>query len=289
MPTSEDIKGFYTTHADTIWEKRFNSPDPLRRHAHRVQYETLLSHVPAGESVLDVGCGEGVIPILLAERGTRATGIDISQPNIVAAKKIAEDRGVSSLTTFQEGDAEHVPFADRSFDTVVSSHVLEHLPDFDKGLQELCRVARKRVIVALPTCLNASAAVILGGDYGFWKFSKRSLMALPWGCVRILLNIFGEGVQEGYAGKDELPHIWRYPWVMRRRLRHPDFDQKIYSASTFVLPYIKSSLPFVRWFERFRTAPVLRNFGYGSFMVLERKEELQGLSEQAESGNLNES
>src|SRR3989338_4530067 len=45
----------------------------------------------------------------------------------------------------------------------------------------------------------------------FWQFSKTSLKALPWGILRIIGHVFGEGVQEGYAGSKELPHIWRYP------------------------------------------------------------------------------
>ncbi|MCI0479892.1 class I SAM-dependent methyltransferase, partial [Candidatus Uhrbacteria bacterium] len=172
--------------------------------------------------------------------------------------------------SFRVGDAERLPFDDRSFDTVVSSHVLEHLSDFDAGFRELCRVARRRVVVALPTCLNLCAAALLGGDHGYWRLSKRSFVALPWGILRIVGHLFGEGVQEGYAGRDDLPHIWRYPWVMRRRLRHPDFAMTRFAAATLVLPYASWALPLVRRLERHRDAPVVRNLGYGSFAVLDR-------------------
>ncbi|MBU1349107.1 class I SAM-dependent methyltransferase [Patescibacteria group bacterium] len=271
---TDENKAFYRKHADTIWAKRFDAPDPIRRHAHRTQYAALIDTLGKG-SVLDAGCGEGVIPILLAERGRASVGVDLSEPNIAAARALAAGRGLAHLATFEVGDAERLPFADRSFDTVVSSHVLEHLPDFDAGFRELCRVARRRVVVALPTCLNLSAAALLGGDHGYWKFSKRSFLALPWGLLRIIGHLFGEGVQEGYAGRDDLPHVWRYPWVMRRCLRHPEFVMTSFRASTFVLPYATWSLPFVRWLERYRSAPFLRNFGYGSIAVLERKDPCQ--------------
>jgi ubiquinone/menaquinone biosynthesis C-methylase UbiE len=265
-----DIKAFYATHPDKIWDKRFNSPDPIRRYAHREQYDALIAEVVAGGTILDAGCGEGVISILLAERGIASTGVDLSDPNIVAANGTSAERGFTSLTTFQVGDAENLPYPDKSFDTVISSHVLEHLPDFDKGFRELCRVAKKRVIVALPTCFNLCAASLLGGDHGYWKFGKKSIVALPWGVLRILGNIFGEGVQEGYAGHDELPHIWRYPWVVRRRLQNPNFTMTKYCASTLVVPYINATLPLVKWLEKYRSAPIIRNFGYGSFVVLDR-------------------
>jgi ubiquinone/menaquinone biosynthesis C-methylase UbiE len=271
MPSAEEIKGFYASHPDEILKKRFNAPEPLRRHAHRSQYEALLALVPSGSTVLDAGCGEGVISLLLAERGIASTGIDLSAPNIEAARAEAERRGVSHLATFIQGDAEHLPVADQSFDVVISSHVLEHLPDLDAGARELTRVARKRVIVAMPTCLNFAAASVLGNDYGFWRFSKRSLVAFPWGLLRIIGNVFGEGVQEGYAGEKELPHIWRYPWVMRRRLvRATTWKIVQFSASTLVFPYVKAFLPVIRWLDAHRSAPLIRNLGYGSIAVLER-------------------
>ncbi|MFH2231940.1 MAG: class I SAM-dependent methyltransferase [Patescibacteria group bacterium] len=267
--TMTENKDFYKVHADKIWDKRFNSPFPIRRYAHRAQYRLLLDEVLSG-SILDAGCGEGIASIILAERGIASTGVDLSEPNIREAREQAENRKLSHLASFQTADIEALPFADRSFDTVISSHVLEHIPDFDKGFKGLCRIASKRVIVALPTCLNLCAAALLGGDHGFWKLSKRSIIALPWGIARIFGNIFSEGVQEGYAGKDDLPHIWRYPWVMRRRLKHPDYKMTKFCASTFVLPYANSTLPLVKRMEKYNYTPFLRNFGYGSYIVLDR-------------------
>ncbi len=273
MPPSSfpegEIKKFYQSYSDRILEKRFESPFPIRRYVHRTQYDALLAHVSPGLSVLDAGCGEGVISLLLAERGIASTGVDLSLPNVERAQAEAEKRGVGNLASFVVGDAEHLPFPDKSFDIVISSHVLEHLPDFDRGWQELCRVARRRIIVALPTGLNFCALALLGGDHGYWQLSKKSLIAIPWGAMRTLGHLFGEGVQEGYAGHGELPHVWRFPWVMRRRLRHPDWKRVSYEASTLCLPYVNAFLPAVRWLDRYRSCPILRNLGYGSIAVFE--------------------
>lgn len=274
MPSESDIKGFYFGHHDEILAKRLESADPIRRYAHRTQYESIIRLIPEGSSILDAGCGEGAIGLLLAERGIRSTGTDISEPNIEAARREAEHRGASGLVEFVMGDAEQLPFDDKSFNVVVSSHVLEHLPDFDQGARELVRVARKRIIVALPTCLNFAAAAILGNDNGFWKPGKKSFIAFPWGMFRIIWNVFGEGVQEGYAGKKDIPHIFRYPWVMRRRLeRATGWKIVRFEASTLVMPYFRSLLPLARWLDQRKHAPLLRNFGYGSIAVLEPSEE----------------
>lgn len=266
---SSDVKQFYETYGDEIVAKRLESSCPLRSYAHRTQYRTIARLVKPGERVLDAGCGEGVLSWYLAERGADVTAMDISQPNLENAKKFLEKKGVADRVTLVQGDAEALPFPDASFDVVVSSHVLEHLPDFDKGLSEIRRVAKSRAIVALPTCLNLAAASQLGGA-DFWRLSKRALYALPYGLFRILWSLGKEGVQEGYAGKNELPHVWRYPWVMRNKLEKGGFQIARFEAATIMLPYFSFLLPLVRFLDRFKALPGLRNLGYGSVAVLEK-------------------
>lgn len=266
---SSSIKGFYETYGDRIVEKRLDSPYPLRRYAHRMGYETIAKFVQPGETVLDAGCGEGVLSWYLAERGAQVTAVDISKPNIENARAFLKKKGVLDRVTVLLGDAESLPFPDASFDWVVSSHVLEHLPDFEKGLSEIRRVAKKKAIVALPTCLSLASASQLGGA-DFWRLSKRAVVALPRGILRILFSLGREGVQEGYAGVGELPHVWRYPWVMRRRLEKGGFLIKRFEAATIMLPYFKSFLPIVKWLDRYKHLPFLRNLGYGSIALLEK-------------------
>lgn len=266
---SSAIKNFYETYGDRIVEKRLQSPYPLRSYAHHTGYASIAKFVKAGETVLDAGCGEGVLSWYLAERGAKVTAMDISTPNIENARAFLKKKGVIDQVTVMQGDAERLPFPDASFDWVISSHVLEHLPDFDKGLAEIRRVTKRRAIVALPTCLNLAAASQLGGA-DFWHLTKRAVFALPWGLLRILLHLGREGVQEGYAGVGELPHIWRYPWIMRRRLEKGGFKIVRFEAGTLVLPYFGFLLPLVKLLDRGKHLPFLRNFGYGSVALLEK-------------------
>ncbi len=263
------IKEIYRKRRERQGDTRCSDEFPLRKYAHETEYGRIASFIRKGESVLDAGCGDGTLAVMLARKGARVTACDISEENVAACRRKARDLSVAANMAFVEGDAEALPFGDGSFDWVVSSHVLEHLPDFEKGLAELRRVTKKRAIIAMPTCLNPCAAVILGGD-AFWTLSRWSLTAWFVGCIRIILNLGGEGVNEGYAGDARLPHIWRYPWVMRRKLEEAGFRIVSFQASSLCLPYFKTLLPLAKKMEKYRTAPVMKNFGYGSIATVEK-------------------
>jgi len=88
----------------------------------------------AGENILDLGCGDGQLTERIAAAGATVTGIDAS-PKMVAA---ARARGVA----VEEGSAELLPFADRSFDAVFSNAVLHWVRDQDAMMSEVHRVLR---------------------------------------------------------------------------------------------------------------------------------------------------
>ncbi len=261
------IKNFYTEYSDKIFYKRFNSLYPLRRYAHRLQYKTIIKYLNKDNKVLDAGCGEGVLSMLMVKSGiNNVTGVDISEPNIKKAKELAIERNID--INFAIGDGENLPFADNSFDVVISSHVLEHLPSFDKGLNEIYRVTRDKAIIAVPTCLNF-CAISQFGNANFWVLTKRVVLAIPWGVFRLLINIFGEGVDEGY-GPEKAEHIWRYPWVVRRRIKKAGFKIVKQEASTLCIPYFNFLLPLVKLLDKIKDKPVIREFGYGTTFIIKK-------------------
>ena len=91
-------------------------------------------------TVLEVGCGDGRITRRLP-RHLRTIGIDYSHSSV---RQLPGKAVCASL--------ESLPFPDRSFDLLLCCEVLEHLPDemFEKGLQELARIARKYVLISVP-------------------------------------------------------------------------------------------------------------------------------------------
>lgn len=99
----------------------------------------------AGERVLDVGCGPGVLTLLAAEKvgpTGAAHGIDPSPAMVTLAQKKAAKAGISA--EFRIAVIEDLPFPDGSFDAVVSSLMLHHLPDDvrRKGFSEIQRVLK---------------------------------------------------------------------------------------------------------------------------------------------------
>lgn len=258
----------YSNYHDEISEKRLHSPYPLRRYAHERQYGVVLSYVQPGMKVLDAGCGEGLLSILAAKKGAQVFGCDISAPNIEAAKKYAAQEGVS--VQFIQADAENLPFADGEFDLVLSSHVLEHLPDFDKGLSEIYRLTKKSAVIAVPTCANPAALVQCGHGI-FYLRGLRSYFSLLKGCFFAITHIFGEGVDEGYANNKDFEHIWRYPWVIRRRILRSGFKIQEITASTLMLPFFDSLLPFVKKMDKkWDKKPILRWCGYGTTFLVHK-------------------
>ena len=269
---AEAIKFVYKNKKENIKEDRVSDRYPLRRHAHVIEYESIINLIDLQDknnSILDNGCGDGTLAILMAKRGFNVAACDISDPNIEYAKERAIAEGVGDKIKFLTADSENLPFDDNSFEYVISSHVLEHLPSFDKGLQEVRRITRNYAIIALPTCLNPCAWVILGGDR-FWAISRWSLSAWFIGLGQVILNLGGIGVNEGYGGDKKLPHVWRYPWIMRKDLKRGGFKIIHFEASSLCLPYFNFLLPIIKYLEKFKSKPIIRNFGYGSIAVLKK-------------------
>jgi len=98
--------------------------------------------IRAGERVLDIACGTGNTAIAARARGAAVTGLDLTPELLDVAKRRAAAEGISEIT-WTEGDAERLPFPDRSFDVVVSSCGLMFAPDQARVAAEVARVIRK--------------------------------------------------------------------------------------------------------------------------------------------------
>ena len=100
-----------------------------------------------GDRVLDLGCGEGrhVISAYL-EQAVHSVGVDLSLDDLRTARERFEDfhRPADPSRAFglSSADALSLPFPDDTFDKVICSEVLEHIPDYEGALQEVERVLK---------------------------------------------------------------------------------------------------------------------------------------------------
>src|SRR5258708_5193042 len=96
--------------------------------------------------VLDVGCGDGFLA-KVAFGVTLDTGIDLDPKEITRATLSGSYQRALCVSATQ------MPFPDRSFKTVVSNCVLEHIPDIDKALKEIRRVLKPkgRLMITVPS------------------------------------------------------------------------------------------------------------------------------------------
>lgn len=119
--------------------------------------------------ILDVGCGTGDLSIAFAPVG-RVTGCDFCHPMLQIGKNKVDGAQSPHAVLLLEGDALSLPFADGSFDVVVSAFVLRNLADPQKGLREMRRVMRKGGVLGVMD-FSMPQAPVFGSLYRFYFFN----------------------------------------------------------------------------------------------------------------------
>ena len=90
--------------------------------------------------ILDVGCGTGFFTILLAKQGHQVTGTDLTPDMVANSRILAKEEQVNC--NFEIMDAEHLSFADNSFDVVISRNLTWTLPEAAQAYKEWTRVLK---------------------------------------------------------------------------------------------------------------------------------------------------
>ena len=91
-------------------------------------------------TVLDVGCGGGLLAEEFASVGSRVIGVDPSEPSLLVARAHAAEVGLA--IEYVHGMGESLPLEDKSFDVVYCCDVLEHVADLDRVTAEISRVLK---------------------------------------------------------------------------------------------------------------------------------------------------
>lgn len=161
----------------------------------------------AGQSVLDVATGSGNTAIAAARRFCEVTGIDYVPALLEVGRRRAEAEHLP--VTFQEGDAEHIPFADASFDIVLSTLGVMFTPHQENAASELLRVCRSSGKIGLanwtPTGFIGNLFRIIGNYVPPPAGLKPASL---WGTEERLRELFGDGIASLQTTKRHF--IFRY-------------------------------------------------------------------------------
>ncbi|UCD69327.1 MAG: class I SAM-dependent methyltransferase [Betaproteobacteria bacterium] len=154
----------------------------------------------AGHKILDVAAGSGNVALSAARRNCEAVGIDYVPALIERARLRAEAEGLPAK--FEVADCEQIPFADESFDRVLSLYGSMFAPDQEKAARELIRVCRRGGLIGM-------------GNWtpdGFWgqTFALVGRYLPPptgvrpppeWGTEKRLIELFGEATSSMHSAR----------------------------------------------------------------------------------------
>jgi len=166
----------------------------------------MVDHIVPGRPglVLDVACGPGGEALQLAERGAgQVVGIDLTMDMLRQGQRNVSDRSLAGRIQLINGRAEHMPFADASFDALTFTYLLRYVDDPRATLAELARVVKPGGAVASMEFLLPQSR--------FWRFWW-------WGYTRLLLPLGGwltggrAWFEVGrFLGPNITAHYRRYP------------------------------------------------------------------------------
>src|SRR5947207_2285244 len=150
---------------------------------HRAWKDALVTEIdpprqPQAFHLLDVAGGTGDVAFRVLDAAgsrTRATVLDPSPEMLQVGRERAGERGVADAVSFVEGNAEHLPFADRSFEAVSIAFGMRNVPRIERALSEAFRVLKPLGRFA---CLEFSAVDVPGLDRLYDLYSFRIIPAL---------------------------------------------------------------------------------------------------------------
>src|SRR5215472_12112339 len=149
-----------TTLQNFVKRLEFRGKDPTFLKMRDAYFDKLP--LASAASVLDLGCGTGVVGRALAKRETfsgRIVGVDLSPTFVSEGRRLAKDEHVDHRIEFQVGDVHALDYGDASFDIVIAHTLISHVTDPLSVLKEAARVTRP-----------AGAVAIFDGDYASWTF-----------------------------------------------------------------------------------------------------------------------
>lgn len=161
--------------------------------------------VRAGQKVLDVGCGTGVVAVTARRHGARVSGIDLTPELLARAKEHSGVTGFDDIS-WREGDVEILPYGDNEFDVVVSQFGHMFAPRPEVAIKEMLRVLKPGGTIAFntwPPELGIGKIFALVGKYS--PPPPAGVSPSPqWGDVGIVRERLGSAVKDITFDRDTM-------------------------------------------------------------------------------------
>lgn len=152
----------------------------------RPRFQAVLDLVPSdARSLIDIGCGNGAFVHYIADSGRAFDRLHATDRSAAALARVRGEKTAASI--------DDLPFKDRTFDVATCLEVIEHLPlgIYEKGLENICRVARRYVLLGVPFEENIEADLVrcpgctgrFNPNYHLRSYSDDALngLLLPYG------------------------------------------------------------------------------------------------------------
>ena len=143
------------------WARFYDLAERSNRRVNRAAAVRVGALIPPGARVLDCAAGTGEFSLAEAGRASSVLCTDLSLPMLDRARRKAEKRGLTNIR-FARRDVTALSDREGSFDVVIAANVLHLLPEPEKAVRELWRVAAPGGRLILPTYLQGRAGAAYG-------------------------------------------------------------------------------------------------------------------------------
>ena len=165
---------------------------------------------PLYGDILEVGTGKGYLAVILAKEGHNFISLDISEEEQKFAWLHLKHLGLEEKVDFKIGNAENLIFADKSFEIVISSHLIHHLDNTFKVIDEFIRVLSYEGKIILSDFSREGLEIV----NKVHQCEGRSHQASPVGLKDIEKHLLGKGFSvENYNNKFQEVLIAYHPII----------------------------------------------------------------------------